>query len=333
MKKKIKKWMPIMAVMCALIMMLMSINSVNVSAATTYKKTMYVKSTYLHPMRGCKWSSSNKSVASVSSKGMIKALKSGIATIQAKRGKTVKYRLKVTVKKKPVFSTFDRSMYTGDSLTLKVTNAPGKLTWKSSNKNVATISSKGKVVAKRTGKTRISVSSGSWSASCNIKVVDKKYKNPSIRQLAPRADSCVLNAFEKLKFNLVIDFNVSYAGYFSAQNQSITLQEADDTIYHELGHLLGWVSYEADTSTEWTNIYNSEKSKFKGYNKTYATQSKSEFFAECYRQYVLNKANLRNTCPKTYAYIQKAITNLNNMPSSRLTRMHDTYYKAGIWKR
>ena len=43
-------------------------------------------------------------------------------------------------------------MYTGDSLTLKVTNAPGKLTWKSSNKNVATINSKGKVVAKRTGK-------------------------------------------------------------------------------------------------------------------------------------------------------------------------------------
>lgn len=119
-----------MAVMCALMMMLMSINPVNVSAATTYKKTMYVNSTYLRPTKGCKWSSSNKSVASVSSKGMIKALKPGTATIQAKKGKTVKYRLKITVKKKPVFSTFDRSMYTGDSLTLKVTNAPGKLTWK-----------------------------------------------------------------------------------------------------------------------------------------------------------------------------------------------------------
>lgn len=68
MMKKFKKWMPIMAVMCALMMMLMSINPVNVSAATMYKKTMYVKSTYLHPMRGCKWSSSNKSVASVSKK-------------------------------------------------------------------------------------------------------------------------------------------------------------------------------------------------------------------------------------------------------------------------
>lgn len=68
MMKKIKKWMPIMAVMCALMMVLMSINPVNVSAATTYKKTMYVKSTYLHPMSGCKWSSSNKSVASVSKK-------------------------------------------------------------------------------------------------------------------------------------------------------------------------------------------------------------------------------------------------------------------------
>lgn len=47
MMKKFKKWMPIMAVMCALMMVLMSINPVNVSAATTYKKTMYVKSTFL----------------------------------------------------------------------------------------------------------------------------------------------------------------------------------------------------------------------------------------------------------------------------------------------
>ena len=328
MMKKIKKWTPIMAVMCALVMMLMSINPVNVSAATTYKKTMYVNSTYLHPMKGCKWSSSNKTVASVSSKGMIRALKPGTATIQAKKGKTVKYCVKV-----PVFDSCNRSMYTGDNLTLKVTNAPGKLTWKSSNKNVATINSNGKVVAKKAGTTKISVSSGNWNASCNIKVVDKKYKNPSVRQLAPRADSCVLNAFEKLKFKLVIDFNVSYSGYFSAQNQSITLQEADDTIYHELGHLLGWISYDADTTAEWTNIYNTEKFKFKGYNKAYVTQNKSEFFAECYRQYVLNKANLNKMCPKAYAYIKKTVTNLNNMPSSRLTQIHDAYYKAGIWKR
>ena len=48
MMKKFKKWMPIMAVMCALMMVLMSINPVNVSAATTYKKQCMLRAhTYI----------------------------------------------------------------------------------------------------------------------------------------------------------------------------------------------------------------------------------------------------------------------------------------------
>lgn len=81
----------------------LSINPVNVSAATMYKKTMYVKSTYLHPMRGCKWSSSNKSVASVSSKGMKKALKPGTATNSSQKRKNGKISSKSNCKKETCF--------------------------------------------------------------------------------------------------------------------------------------------------------------------------------------------------------------------------------------
>lgn len=90
--------------MCALMMMLMSINPVNVSAATMYKKTMYVKSTYLHPMRGCKWSSSNKVCRfSVNCKGMIKALKPGTATNSSQKRKNGKISSKSNCKKETCF--------------------------------------------------------------------------------------------------------------------------------------------------------------------------------------------------------------------------------------
>ena len=100
----------------------------------------------------------------------------------------------------------------------------------------------------------------------------------------------------------------------------------------ELGHLLGWVSNYADTRVEWKNIYAKEKGLVTSFNKAYVTQNASEYFAESYRDYVLNKNALRSSRPLTFQYIEKALSDLHGMPESRFTRMHDSYVKAGIWK-
>lgn len=67
------------------------------------KKVLTVGKTVTLKVKGTKkkvkWSSSNKKVASVSSKGKVKAKKAGKATITAKVGKK-KYKCKITVKKK-----------------------------------------------------------------------------------------------------------------------------------------------------------------------------------------------------------------------------------------
>lgn len=67
------------------------------------KKTLTVGKTVTLKVKGTrkkvKWSSSNKKVASVSSKGKVKAKKAGKATITAKIGKK-KYKCKITVMKK-----------------------------------------------------------------------------------------------------------------------------------------------------------------------------------------------------------------------------------------
>lgn len=49
----------------------------------------------------------------------------------------------------------------------------GPLKWTSSNTNVATVNSSGKVSAKKSGNTTVTVSVGNLSASCNVTVKEK----------------------------------------------------------------------------------------------------------------------------------------------------------------
>ena len=88
----------------------------------------------------------------------------------------------------------------------------------------------------------------------------------------------------------------------------------------------------ADTRAEWKNIYAKEKGLVTSFNKAYVTKNASEYFAESYRDYVLNKNALRSSRPLTFQYIEKALSDLHGMPESRFTRMHDSYVKTGIWK-
>lgn len=68
----------------------------------------------------------------------------------------------------------------GQSSKLKIKNATGKVTWKSSKKSVATVSSKGKVTAKRKGKTTITASVSSQRKSCKVTVETPKLSSDNI---------------------------------------------------------------------------------------------------------------------------------------------------------
>lgn len=102
--------------------------------------------------------SSNKKVATVNSKGVITSKKAGKAVITVKVGK---YTKKLTVKvKKPSFKLVKSSakLKKGKKTTIKVKAAPvSKVTYKTSNKKVATVNSKGVVTAKKKGTAKITV--------------------------------------------------------------------------------------------------------------------------------------------------------------------------------
>lgn len=62
----------------------------------------------------------------------------------------------------------------GDTLKLKLKNAKGKISWSSSNKKVASVTSKGKVTALKAGKTTIVAKNEGKKYKCVLKVKSKK---------------------------------------------------------------------------------------------------------------------------------------------------------------
>ena len=150
-----------------------SIPSTNASAKVAIsktKQTLYVgqelKLSITGTKSSVKWSTSNKTVATVS-KGKVVAKKAGTANITAKIGKK-SYVCKITVKNLSLTST-NLVLYEGSTKTIKLTGAYQKVTWSTSNKNVATVSN-GKIVAKKAGTVKITAKTGKKSYICKVTV-------------------------------------------------------------------------------------------------------------------------------------------------------------------
>lgn len=136
--------------------------------------------------KGVVWSTSNKKIATVSSKGKVTGKSKGTATITAtvKGAKAVK--IKVSVKSPIVPSSVklnktSTSIVQGKTLTLLATVSPSKavnktVKWSSSNKKIATVSSKGKVTAVGVGTAKITATTTNGKKTmATIKVKAKPY--------------------------------------------------------------------------------------------------------------------------------------------------------------
>jgi uncharacterized protein YjdB len=159
------------------------------SNATIYiKKGSYATVTARNLAAGDKvksYSSSKKSVATVSSKGMVTAKKTGTTTIRITTvaGRTDTIKVRVVSKSYPA-----RSINIPSAVTLKIgklyrtsvtaspSNTTSTLKWSSSNTSVATVNAAGYIYPKKVGKTTITVKTSSGkSDKCTLTVI------PSVR--------------------------------------------------------------------------------------------------------------------------------------------------------
>ena len=126
-----------------------------------------------------KWSSSNKKVATVSSKGVVTPVGKGTATITAKSENGLKATCRVTVYQivTGVKLSETASVYAGEKLTLKASVVPSDaneqaVTWSSSNASVAKVSTKGVVTGVKAGTVTVTVKTkeGGYTAKCTVTV-------------------------------------------------------------------------------------------------------------------------------------------------------------------
>lgn len=139
------------------------------------KTTIYVGKTETLKISGTnktvKWTTSNKNIATVSGKGKVTAKRAGTATITAKVGGK-SYKCKVTIKN-PSLNKSKATLKEGKTMTLKLTGATAKK-YTTSNKNVATVSSKGKITAKKAGTATITCTDiNKKTYKCKITVTEK----------------------------------------------------------------------------------------------------------------------------------------------------------------
>lgn len=139
--------------------------------------SIYRKGTYIinpvvtNPNGSTKFTSKDKTIATVSTSGKITAKKKGLTTIVVKNGNA---RQEVQVKVlNPKLNVTKVSLYVKKTKQLIITGKVGKARYSSTNPKVARVTSKGKIIAKKIGKCTIKVKTNGITLKCKVTVKKK----------------------------------------------------------------------------------------------------------------------------------------------------------------
>lgn len=252
------------SVMFLVVIMIIGILPVRIVAATVKlnkpKATIYVGSSTTLKISGAKskvkWTTSNKKIATVTRKGKVTAKKAGTVTITAKLKKK-SYKCKVIVKT-PSLNSAKKTLMEGKTFTLKITGTAAK-SWISSNKLVATVSSKGKVTAKKAGTATITCK-GKNGKKYKCKITVKANTNTTVKTNTNESHTHVYGA--STISTQATDYSVGYMKYTCKICGESIIKEygKEQTFSHRLvdktATLYGyWDSSEAQKIMESINQY------------------------------------------------------------------------------
>ncbi len=221
------------------------------------KKTAYVckgdtvKLSLSGTSKKAKWSTSSRKIATVSSKGVVKGIKKGKANIIAKIGNK-KYVCRVTVET-PSISKKTASINAGSKLTLKVKNTKQKVSWKSSNRRIATVTSKGVVKGVKNGTATITAKIGNKKLTCRVTVIKTATSQNVIKYIGDRdVDYDEESQSHRVFFSLVLSdgkTRVSSSGMLRVE----ILNDANEQVYRKD------IIFDKSDFSYWTYTYSGER--------------------------------------------------------------------------
>ena len=177
------------------------------------------------------WTSSDDSIVSVNSEGVITALKAGTVTITAAVGeKTATTTVKVEVPLESIsLNETEKNLNKGDSLQLNVTYNPDDTTanktveWSSTDDKVVTVDNNGKVTAKTAGTAYVKAKVEDKEVSCKINVV------VPLAGIALNKDATELLKGKKEKLVVTLSpSDTTYAGKIEWKSSDETIATIDE---------------------------------------------------------------------------------------------------------
>ena len=201
------------------------------------------------------WTTSNESVAKVSSEGLVTAQKAGTATIicHAKNNKTASCEVTVNAAEVPIsslkLSQTSLSLFVGGTTTLTAevnSNATSKtVTWSVSEGTAVTVDQTGKVTAVAAGDATITAKAGEKTATCTVTVSKKagsiSFKestvnvgntaSPFTNTLTNTGDGTVTYTISDNTCGATIDASTGKVTFTQAGSVTITATVADGTNY------------------------------------------------------------------------------------------------------
>lgn len=236
---------------------------------------------------------------------------------------------KVSVKKSTKTTTKKKTLKKAAKKTK--TTIKKKTSKKKSTKKTATVQTVTETTTQTFGTTTTTTTNNAASVGASTAVSSSGFAISKFSDIKGHVDSKVYDAFVNLGFELKINSKLATTGVFSTKNHNIQLKRGQSSyLLHELGHfvsaLKGRNGKKIDQSSEFTRIYNEEKSAYVGNNKAYVTQDAAEYFAESFRDYTENPSALKSQRPETYSYISQMVSSLSSSDVKAFRNAYGWYW-------
>ena len=224
-------------------------------------KNLVVTQSYKLKLKGtskkASWTSANPAVATVSSKGKVKAIKAGSTVITAKVGSKA-YSCKIKVRKPELKDAITVDKGKTSKISIDNIKKYSTITYKSTNKNIAKVSKTGVITGIQSGK-------------CDVQVCFNKAYTLTIHvTVSGYVSSSVVSVMKGSTVKLV-PYNVGEDGVYTVKDH--TMGYVSDGIYHSTGYGLNSVIYKSGAYEHTFLIKNYCWEAHRGYHVSYPDNS------------------------------------------------------------